>query len=305
MLRRTRLRKNAFKFTIFLLISSLSAYLIYTYIFSKKVVIDNVNSTNPSTSNIDSETTDAYEPNDSDKLEIKNKRSFDKSTLINDNRGVPVLYYHSVKDSVDNEVTISPENLKMQLKYIKDSGYVTLTLNELKEYLLNDSPIPSKSIVITFDDGYMDNFTNAFPILKDLNMVATIFCITTSLDGNYYLSKQAISEMYDYGIDIQSHTVNHPHLDKMSYREQLFELSESKKYLESLLGTKVDSIAYPFGDFNNDSIKAAIDSGYSLGFTTRRGLSDRDDNPLKLDRIYISSDYDMDTFKKLLTETKK
>ena len=199
-------------------------------------------------------------------------QSFDEATLINDNRGVPVLYYHSVRESADNEVTITPEMLKTQLKYIKDEGYVTLTLSELKAYLLNNSPIPNKSIVITFDDGYMDNYYNAFPILKDFNMVATIFCITSKLDGSYYLSKDAINEMSNYGIDIQSHTVNHPKLDKMTYDEQLTELKESKKTLESITGKKVDSIAYPFGDFNDDSIKAAKDAGYTLGFTTKRGL---------------------------------
>ena len=195
--------------------------------------------------------------------------------------------------------------LKTQLKYIQDEGYATLTLSELKDYILNNSPIPKKSILITFDDGYMDNYDNAFPILKDFNMVATIFCITSNLDGSYYLSKDAINEMSNYGIDIESHTVNHPHLNEMTYDEQLTELIESKKTLESITGKKIDSIAYPFGDFNDDSIKAAKDAGYTLGFTTKRGLSDRDDNPLKLDRIYISSKYDMDTFKEILNKTKK
>ena len=151
----------------------------------------------------------------------------------------------------------------------------------------------------------MDNYHSAFPILKDFNMVATIFCITSNLDGTYYLSKDAITEMSNYGIDIQSHTVNHPHLDKMNYDEQLTELKQSKKTLESIIGKKVDSIAYPFGAFNDDSINAAKAAGYTLGFTTKRGLSDRDDNPLELDRIYISSKYDMNTFKEILAKTEK
>lgn len=225
--------------------------------------------------------------------------------LVNDNRGVPVLYYHSVLESADNEVIITPENLKKQLQYIKDQGYTTLTIAQLKNYLLNNSSIPEKSIVITFDDGYMDNYYNAFPILKDLDMKATIFCITSNLDGSYYLSKDAIREMSNYGIDIESHTVNHAKLDSLTYDEQLKELQESKKNLEEITGKEVDSIAYPFGNFNDDSIKASKAAGYTLGFTTNRGLSDRADNPLKLDRIYISSNYDMNTFKEVLSETKK
>ena len=239
----------------------------------------------------------------------QNVTSFNKSkpakNLINDNKGIPVLYYHSVKESADNEVTITPEMLRTQLKYIHNQGYVTLTTSDLKAYILNDSPVPEKSILITFDDGYMDNYYNAFPILKDFNMVATIFCITSDLDGSYYLSKDAVREMSSYGIDIESHTVNHPHLNKMTYDKQLEELVESKKNLEEITGKEINSIAYPFGDFNDNSVKAAKDAGYVLGFTTKLGLSDRSDNPLTLDRIYISSKYNMNTFKELLNKKNK
>lgn len=227
------------------------------------------------------------------------------SNLINDNRGIPVLYYHSVKESADNEVTIKPETLRAELKYIQDQGYITLTIRQLKDYILNNSPIPEKGILITFDDGYMDNYYSAFPILKEFNMTATIFCITSELDGSYYLSKEAIKEMSDYGIDIESHTATHPHLNELNYDKQLKELVESKKTLEEITGKEINSIAYPFGDFNDNSVKAAKEAGYTLGFTTKLGLSDRNDNPLTLDRIYISSEYDMNTFKELLRKTKK
>ncbi|BCZ44249.1 deacetylase [Clostridium gelidum] len=317
--RRLDLRKSVFKnkltFPAFFLIVILAGYLIFHNISSEKIIeakpnnlniiednADTVNNIDHSTDNIDmieaKKSSIAEAVNSSDKSEPK-------TTLINDNRGVPVLYYHSVRESADNEVTITPKLLRTELQYIRDEGYVTLTLSELKAYILNNSPIPTKSILITFDDGYMDNYDNAFPILKDLNMVATIFCITSNLDGSYYLSKEAIDEMSHYGIDIESHTVNHPKLNKMTYDEQLSEFIDSKKTLESITGKKIDSIAYPFGDFNDDSIKAAKDAGYTLGFTTKKGLSDRDDNPLKLDRIYISSKYDMDTFKEILNKTKK
>ena len=297
------INKNTLIFLIVIFVFILGTYLIYNNISSKKITTDTSDATNQIESENDSNIQNSYM--DTDKSTVQDMHSFDEATLVNDNRGIPVLYYHSVKESADNEVTITPEMLKTQLKYIKDEGYTTLTLSELKNYLLNNSPIPKKSIIITFDDGYMDNYNNAFPILKDFNMVATIFCITSKLDGSFYLSKDAINEMSSYGIDIQSHTVNHHHLNKMTYDEQLTEIKESKKTLESITGKKVDSIAYPFGDFNNDSIKAAKYAGYTLGFTTKRGLSDRDDNLLKLDRIYISSKYDMNTFKEILNKTEK
>lgn len=302
---RKRVLKRKLTFPIIFFILILASYLIFHNISSEKIIEDNADTVN---NVVDS--TDRIDIIESEKSSISETvssldKSEPKTTLINDNRGIPVLYYHSVRESVDNEVIIAPEMLRTQLKYIRDQGYVTLTLNQLKDYILNNSPIPDKSILITFDDGYMDNYDNAFPILKDLNMVATIFCITSNLDGSYYLSKEAINEMSNYGIDIESHTVNHPKLNEMTYDEQLAELIDSKKTLESITGKKIDSIAYPFGDFNDISIKAAQDAGYTLGFTTKKGLSDRDDNPLKLDRIYISSKYDMDTFKEILNKAEK
>ena len=287
--------KNNLTFSMSFLILILISYLLFHNISSKNNIDYNIDNIKLNEYNTKSANKEIISLNT-----VKNERD-----LINDNRGIPVLYYHSVRESADNEVTITPNMLRTQLKYIKDEGYTELTINELKDYILNNSPIPNKSIVITFDDGYMDNYSCAFPILKDLNMIATIFCITSELDGSYYLSKDAIVEMSNYGIDIQSHTVNHPKLDKITYDEQLIELINSKKTLESITGKKVDSIAYPFGNFNDDSIRAAKDAGYTLGFTTKRGLSDRGDNPLKLDRIYISSKYDMNIFKELLNKTEK
>lgn len=317
---KTSIFKSKLNIPIFFLISILLVYIVSYKLFSNKNIEDNSynivskesNSEPPSKkedtiieNNNGTDLMSKKEPSDNSIVDKKiTFKQSETSNLINDNRGVPVLYYHSVRESADNEVTITPEMLREELKYIKDEGYNTLTMKQLKEYILNNSPIPEKSILITFDDGYMDNYYSAFPILKEFNMTATIFCIASELDGSYYLSKEAIKEMSDYGIDIESHTVTHSHLNKLEYNKQLEELIQSKKILEDITGKEITSIAYPFGDFNNNSVKAAKEAGYTLGFTTKLGLSDRNDNPLALDRIYISSKYKMSTFKELL-KTKK
>ena len=235
------------------------------------------------------------------KIEPVEINRFEGLTLINDNRGVPVLYYHSVEPSEKNEVIISPDRLREQLQFIKDSGYTTLTISEFNDYIINKKSIPEKSILITFDDGYMDNYTNAFPILKELDMKATIFVITSVIDEG----SERIKEMSDYGIDIESHTATHSHLDQLTYEEQLKELKDSKEKIESITGKKVLSVAYPYGDLNEDSTKAVKEAGYSLAFTTNLGYSDRDDTPVKLDRIYVSSRYTMERFKSRLINTNK
>ena len=238
--------------------------------------------------------------------EQKEENRFEGLTMTNENVGVPVLYYHSVDPSEANEVIISPEKLKEQLTFIKNSGYTTLTISELNNYILNNTPIPEKSIVITFDDGYADNYINAFPILKELDIKATIFVISnfTDKDG-YYMTSQQIKEMSDYGIDIQSHTASHAHLNQLTYEEQLNELKTSKEKLESITEKPVISIAYPFGDYDDNTILASKEAGYSLSFNTNRGLSDRTDNPLSLNRIYVSSLYSIEQFKEILESTEK
>mgnify|MGYP001079625987 CR=1 FL=1 len=292
------------KYIIIILLSI--TFLILAYIFINGVTSKNnnnsVSSDNKSENSVYSNLIESIDDNIKNN---NNKNRFENVSLTSDNIGIPVLYYHSVDENAANEVTITPEKLQEQLDYINDNNYVTITMTELYDHIENNKPIPEKSILITFDDGYMNNYTEAFPMLKELNMTATIFCVGNSLDGSYYLSEEAIKEMSDYGIDIESHTVNHVHLDTMSYDEQLLELKNSKNILEKITGKEVLSLAYPFGDYNDNTIKAAKDAGYKMGFTTKLGLSDRTDDIYKLDRIYISSSYDMNTFKNLLKNTAK
>ena len=275
--------------------------------FKNKSENDNLPSQNISNNNKETITAETASPETHTATEdSKEENRFEGLTMTNENVGVPVLYYHSVDPSEANEVIISPNKLREELTFIKESGYTTLTMSELNNYILNNTPIPEKSIVITFDDGYADNYANAFPILKELDMKATIFVISNFTDNDgYYMTSQQLKEMSDYGIDIQSHTASHSHLNQLSYEEQLNELKTSKEKLESITGKSVISIAYPFGDYDDNSVKASKDAGYSLSFTTNRGLSDREDNPLILDRIYVSSTYTIDQFKEVLNTTGK
>ena len=200
---------------------------------------------------------------------------FENIKVTNEDIGVPILYYHSVLPDAEvatpNEVTISPEKLREELMLVKELGYTTLTMSEFTAYINDNKPIPEKSILITFDDGYTDNYAHAFPILKELNMKATIFMIASQVDSGYYMSAAQLGEMSDDGIDIESHTDNHVYLDTLSYDQQLKELKDSKEKLEKILGKEVTSIAYPYGNYNEDTKKAAIAAGYTFGFTTNKG----------------------------------
>lgn len=217
------------------------------------------------------------------------KEPFEGITLKNNNIKIPVLGYHSIDpdDSNKSPISISVDLFKEHMQVIHDNGYTTLTMKQLEDCLLHNKPIPEKSVVITFDDGYLNNYTLAFPVLKEFNMNATIFIISSLLDGNKYMTPENVKELSNYGIDIQGHTVSHGDLATLSYEEQLKELKDSKEYIENITDKPVFSIAYPFGSYNEDTLKASKDAGYTMSFTVKRGLAEREDKQYEIDRILI------------------
>lgn len=216
--------------------------------------------------------------------------------------GVPVLMYHSIAVEKGNPIRMPKEQFEAEMKYIKESGYITITLKELYDYFENKVPIPDKAIVITLDDGYADNYNTAYPILKKYGLKATVFVVTSTIDVNKNcLNSSQIKEMDKDLIHIESHTVTHRDLDKLTYSEQLKELKDSKGKLESILGRNVDYLAYPTGKYNNDTIKAAKEAGYKMALTTNGRWSDKSDGIFTLDRVYVSTFHSMDTFKERLS----
>ncbi len=181
-----------------------------------------------------------------------------------------------------------PEKFRQQMKFLKDNGYSTLTAEEALAHFDSGLPVPEKSVSITFDDGYSDNYTNAFPILKEYGFKATVFVITAAIDNDpNKLTSRQIKEMAANGVSIESHTVNHDDLIALPYEKQRFTLETSKKQIESLTGREVCCLAYPFGKYNQTTLKALQESGYRMAFTIRPGYACQSQGLLKLSRIRI------------------
>lgn len=230
------------------------------------------------------------------------KREFEGSDLLYNNRSIAVLMYHSIAYEKGNELRVPKESFRQQMKYLKDNQYTTLTLDEFYDFLINNKPVPNKSVIITFDDGYRDNYENAYPILKEFGFNATIFVITAAINNEEdYLNLSQLKELEQNGIAIESHTVAHEQLDQISYEKQLDTLTKSRSYLEKNLGKEVKYIAYPFGKRNNDTIKAVKDAGYNMAFTTDSGWSNKNQGMYTLNRVYVSSDHELAEFKRRIT----
>ena len=145
-------------------------------------------------------------------------------------KSIPILAYHSIAYVKGNSIHLPVDKFNEQMKYLKDNGYHTITLADLYKYRMRQVIIPEKSVILTFDDGYKNNYTAMFPVLKKYNFKATIFVITSHIDKyDHFLSSNQILEMDKYGIDIESHTVNHDNLKSLSKDKQLKTLKQSKK----------------------------------------------------------------------------
>ncbi|KZL89993.1 polysaccharide deacetylase family protein [Clostridium magnum] len=231
------------------------------------------------------------------------EREFKGENLKYNDKSVPVLMYHSIDYEKGNELRVPKGAFREQMSYLKQNGYTTLTLDELYDFFINNKPVPNKSIVITFDDGYKDNFENAYPVLKEFGFNATIFIITSTVDANKnYLTSPQIKELEENGIDIESHTVKHEQLDKLTYAEQLTTLKNSREYIEKLLGKQKKYTAYPFGKWNDDTIKAVKEAGYSMVFTTESGWGNKSQGIYELHRVYVSANCNLKEFERRITD---
>lgn len=138
-----------------------------------------------------------------------------------------------------------------------------------------------KPVILTFDDGYVDNYKNAYPILEKYNLKGTIFLISDFI-GTYpnYMTWAQVDEMQQSGlIDFESHTLSHPELDKIPADEVWHQLDSSKKALEWRLGKPINFIAYPCGSYDEELERMTKEAGYRAAFTVHYGLANPDENP--------------------------
>lgn len=232
------------------------------------------------------------------KIDQQVAREFGGGNLVYNDKTIPVLMYHSIADGqVANSAVVAVGVFKQQMQYLKDNGYTTLSLDELYNFIQSNRPVPQKSVVLTFDDGYEDSYTNVFPVLKSFVFRATIFVIPALTDkSGAYLKTTQLKEMDKNGMDIESHTVNHEKLGELSAAKQLKTLIQSKQMLEVALNKKIKYIAYPFGSYNSYTVKEAQKAGYSMAFTTNDGWAGKNTDILLLNRVFVNSLKGMDQY---------
>ncbi|MBO9672299.1 MAG: polysaccharide deacetylase family protein [Sphingobacteriaceae bacterium] len=212
---------------------------------------------------------------------------------------VPILCYHQVRNwkptdgKVGKDYIVEVQNFKDQMKMLADSGYHTILPDQLYAYLNTGAALPSKPIMLTFDDTDMDQFTIVRPTLQKLGYKAVYFIMTVSIGrkGKFvdYMTKEQIKQLSDEGNIIGSHTYDHKNFKKYAGKDWEEQLDKPTKKLEEITGKKITEFAYPFGLWNAEGIPELKKRGFRMAYQLSTKRDEKD--PLFTIRRIIASGY--------------
>ncbi|PST82112.1 polysaccharide deacetylase [Pedobacter yulinensis] len=211
---------------------------------------------------------------------------------------VPILCYHQVRNwrSTDGKVgkdyIVEVQNFRDQFKMLADSGYHTILPDQLYAYLNTGAPLPSKPIMLTFDDTDMDQFTEVRPTLQKYGYKAVYFIMTVSIGRKgriEYMTKEQIKQLSDEGNVIGSHTYDHKNFKKYQGKDWEEQLDKPTKKLEEITGKKITEFAYPFGLWNSEGIPELKKRGFRMAFQLATKRDEKE--PLYTVRRIIASGY--------------
>jgi len=220
--------------------------------------------------------------------------------------GLVILQYHHISDSTPKSTSLSPELFKQHLKYLNENQFEVLSLDTVIKKLKKGELFRDKTVVITFDDGYRSVYETAFPLLKKYQFPFTVFVHTAPLEQqlSQFVSWQNLTEMTQFGASVANHTVNHQHLikknivDNWSQRKVMIlsEILDSQKVLEQKANNVLLALAYPYGEFDQQSSQIAKELGF-IGFGQHSGAVPVKPNLLAIPRFPFGGNYgDMQDF---------
>jgi peptidoglycan/xylan/chitin deacetylase (PgdA/CDA1 family) len=216
--------------------------------------------------------------------------------------GFCILMYHMIRPSATREeerFACSPKRFAAHMKFIQTRGFNMLGLGDILRYLGTNRPLPPRTVVITLDDGFRDNYEHAFSILQRYNVPATIFLASSFIDRTNtwmedcgyprreMLTWYQVRDMAANGIEFGGHTVSHSRLNELSENETRREIEDGKKQIEDQLGYPIQCFAYPYGLYNDRTPVIVHEAGYSLACSIHSGFNNPARDLYLLKRIEI------------------
>jgi peptidoglycan/xylan/chitin deacetylase (PgdA/CDA1 family) len=207
---------------------------------------------------------------------------------------VPILMYHYIRvnpdprDRLGFALSVTPSDFVAQMDWLSANGYHPITLRDLHAYLFGAAGLPSRPVILTFDDGYEDFYTTALPVLIRHDFKAVSYVVSGFIGRSAYMSATQIREADRADIEIGSHTVDHADLSRQSFDGLRYQISGSKRALEELLGHPVLSFCYPSGKYNSSAVAVVQQAGYSDATTTGYGFVRAADGRFLWGRLRVS-----------------
>lgn len=216
----------------------------------------------------------------------------------------PILMYHyisappSLDDALRVDLAVPPEMFEAQMKWLVDHNYHTITLTDLYYYLAVGEPLPENPILITLDDGYVDHYLNAFPILGKYDLVATFFILAGPADvaSPRYLTWEMIAEMSAAGQDMEVHGRDHVDMRHRSSEFLYFQIVGTRQALEAHTGKPANFFAYPAGQYDTNTLHFLEKYDFWMAVTTQSGRTHMLDSSLELPRVRIRGTDSLETF---------
>ncbi len=214
---------------------------------------------------------------------------------------VPIILYHHINVPVTNiRFYVTHEHFDEQLKLLSEQGYTTISTQTLVAAITKGADLPARPIIITFDDGNIDTYTTAFPIMQRYGFTGVIYIVGSYVGAEQYMSADQIKEMAAAGWEVGSHSMTHADLALIDPEKARYEIVNSKKYLEKMLGVPVNTIAYPFGNSSVNINDYAYAAGYIAGMSLGNSSSHGAGNLFVLQRLDIKGEYNINQFSGLL-----
>jgi peptidoglycan/xylan/chitin deacetylase (PgdA/CDA1 family) len=214
--------------------------------------------------------------------------------------------YHRIDDVNPNSAVqghyVSPSLFRSQIQYLKRAGWNALTMSDLVSLWENNQPVPSKTCVITFDDGYLNFYTNALPVLNEFGFKSTVFLVSRYIGRNNdwdqeindcvepLMGKHHIEDALKCGVEFGSHTLTHKHLETSDSALARAEVFDSKAELEQLLGQEMKSFCYPYGGYRLETRNMVEEAGYQSGCSTLKGSNTDQTDRFLLRRLNVRRD---------------
>ena len=221
---------------------------------------------------------------------------------------VPILMYHYLSSPPANadiyrkDLSVSPERFEEQLKYLKEGGYHVITLDDLLYYLTLGRTLPDKPVILTFDDGYADNYHNAFPLLRKYGMIAHFFIITDWVNQAQpaYLTWSEIKEMAAAGQRFGSHSRDHPDLRAKPDDYLVWQALGGVEAIQEQVGYHPRWITYPSGGYDDRTVAIYRSANYWGGLSTEQGATHTPADIFALKRVRVRGSYSLKDFVSLL-----